>query len=399
MTGWLKTTFAYRLVSSLLALVLPVWMRWRVRAGKEDAGRLAERYGRTEAFRRPGQLIWLHGASVGETQMLRPLIDRLLETPDRNVLITSGTLSSAQLIAGQLPERAIHQYVPLDTPRATARFIAYWHPDLAVFAESELWPNLIWTAKRAGTPLALINARMSQRSLSGWARRKAIALSVIGAFDTVLAADRRTADGLGQILGETVPMVGNLKSDAAPLEHDAAERDALKALIGDRPVWLAASTHEAEEEVFHGLHEALDDLFTLWLPRHPDRGEAIAYRTGLPRRSTGAPPSEAGYVMDTLGETGLALALADLCVMGGSFDPSLTGHNPLEAARAGVPVISGPWHESFADLYREMVAAGAVAIAEPDELSASVRQGIDGGLHDRAARARVFANAQSGALD
>lgn len=401
----LQSLLFYRVVTSLLSPILPIWLRRRGKAGKEDPARLAERFGRTDLRRPEGELIWLHGASVGETQMLRPLIDRLLEKPDRHVLITSGTITSASLLADQLPDRAIHQYLPVDTPRATARFIAYWYPTLAVFAESELWPNLIWTAQRASIPLALINARMSDTSLAGWRKRKSMARSVIGAFDTVLTADTRTSEGLSNLVGRPISHVGSLKYDAPALDFDADEQASVAERLGHRPIWLAASTHEAEEQVFFDLREQLSashpDAFLIWLPRHPERGTAIAERLNAPQRSKGGlpGPGDNAYVMDTLGEMGLALSLSDVCVLGGAFHDSLMGHNPLEAARAGVPLITGPHTASFADLYRKMEADQAVTVTTVDDLAQAVSSALSGQISDQAKAASRFADSQSGALD
>ena len=390
----------YRFITSALSPVLPFWLRRRARLGKEDPSRLKERFGHPSAERPPGQLVWLHGASVGETQMLRPLVDRLLAgRPDRTILVTSGTVTSAELLKGQLPDRAVHQFVPVDTPRAAARFIAHWRPDLAVLAESEIWPNLIWTADRAEGKIALVNARMSEASLTGWLKRPRMAASLFPRFDLILAGDRRTADGLAKVAMHDVPDVGSLKYDAPPLPFDPAEAERLKTLIGDRPVWLAASTHEAEEAVFHRLRDRMPDAFMLWLPRHPGRGRAIADAAGLPYRSSGASPTDTnGYVMDTLGEMGLALALADVCAMGGSFHPSLTGHNPLEAARAGVPVLTGPHHASFSDLYERMRDATAVLTVTEEDAAVRIRDGLAGRLDGMAEDAARFATRQSGAL-
>lgn len=400
MNNPLSTPRAYRVATSLLAPFLPVLIRKRVKDGKEDAARINERFGRTDIPRPPGTLIWLHGASVGETQMLRPIIARLLEKSGRRVLITSGTKTSADLMAAQLPKGAIHQYLPLDTPRATARFIAHWQPDLAVFAESEIWPNLIWATQRAGTPLALVNARLSEKSIAGWTKRLPIAHSVFSAFETILAADNPTADGLGALARNAVPNIGSLKFDAPALGYDRAQHDALRADIGDRPVWLAASTHEAEEEVFHALFAELrEQAYLIWVPRHPARGPAIANRLGTTPRSGGGKPRGRAYVMDTMGEMGLALALADVCVLGGSFHPSLMGHNPLEAARAAVPVITGPYHASFVDLLRKMSGFDAVVISDAREAAGLIRDGLNGRLDDRAVNAQGFAAQTSGTLD
>ncbi len=391
---------AYKIGTSALSLFLPIWLKRRAANGKEDPARLSERFGHPSKPRPEGQLIWLHGASVGETQMLRPLMDRLLAAdPARHVLVTSGTVTSATLLAAQLPDRAIHQYLPADTPKSTRCFINHWQPDLGVFAESDLWPNLIMTAGRADIPLALINARMSEKSLRGWQRQRSLAKAVFEPFQLIFAADARTAEGLSQLTGQTVPMVGNLKYEAPALAYDQSEAERLKTQIGDRPVWLAASTHEAEEDVFHQLRVALPDACMIWLPRHPERGRAIATKSGLPLRSKGETPTPAGYIMDTLGEMGLALALADVCVMGGSLDASLMGHNPLEAARAGVPVLSGPNVASFTDLYEAMTTAQATRIVAPDDMPDHIRKGMDGSLTDMTDRAKAFAAAQTGALD
>ena len=392
------TPTLYRFATSVASPFLPFVLRRRAARGKEDASRIKERFGHASLERPPGQLIWLHGASVGETQMLRPLVDRLLERPERHVLVTSGTVTAAHLMARQLPPRALHQYVPVDTPRATARFINHWHPDLAVLAESEIWPNLIWATDRADVPIALVNARMSERSLRGWQKQRAMARSLFPRMDLLLAADRRTADGLAMVSGRTVEDIGSLKYDAPPLPFDRTESERLRAAIGDRPVWLAASTHEAEEAVFHRLHDELD-AFTLWLPRHPERGPAIAEAAGLPLRSRGEGPGRHGYVMDTLGEMGLALSLSRVCVMGGSFHPSLMGHNPLEAARAGVPVLTGPHVDSFSALYDAMQEHNAVQVVSDADATAAVREGLDGELSGMAANARRFADTQQGALD
>ena len=399
MTHLLDNPAAYRSATSVVSPLLPLWLRRRAAQGKEDRLRLHERVGKTRLKRPNGQLIWLHGASVGETQMIRPLITQLLNVPDRQILVTSGTVTSAQLLGHQLSERAIHQYVPLDTPKAADRFIAHWKPDLAVFVESELWPNLIWTAQMSGIPLALINARMSDRSLQGWKNKPKVAESVIGAFSTILAADDRTASGLSEFHKTSIPNVGSLKFDAAPLDFNPDEQKHLSDQIGDRPVWLAASTHTAEEGVFYALQKAVPEAYMIWLPRHPERGEAIADQLSVTPRSQGGQPGENVFVMDTLGEMGLALALADVCVLGGAFSPSLMGHNPLEAARAGVPLITGPYHASFVDLYRDLSQASAVTIADERTIEIELSRGLSGALDAQALNAQSFTLGSSGTLD
>ncbi|MEL6687741.1 MAG: glycosyltransferase N-terminal domain-containing protein, partial [Pseudomonadota bacterium] len=265
--------------------------------------------------------------------------------------------------------------------------------------ESELWPNLIWTAQRADIPLALINARMSEISLQGWQSKPTMAASVIGAFSTILAADDPTTQGLSNLIGKDIPNAGSLKLNAPPLDYDLEEHQRLSELIGNRPVWLAASTHEAEEEIFHKLHAAMPDSFMIWLPRHPERGPDIARQLGVAPRSQSGNPGEQAYVMDTLGEMGLALSLSKACVLGGSFHPSLMGHNPLEAARAGVPLITGPYHASFVDLFRDMTHANAVTVTDAQFLQTELQVGLSGALDAQARNAQSFAARRSGTLD
>jgi len=167
---------AYGVLTRVLTPFLPLYLKWRMTKGKENPARLSERYGKASVPRPNGNIIWMHGASVGETTMLLPLIDRILKDPNNHVLLTSGTVTSAELMAKRLPDRAIHQFVPVDTSKAVTKFLGHWQPDLALWAESEIWPNLIRLTKRRGVPLALVNARMKarhqQRPLCLWQFRQ-----------------------------------------------------------------------------------------------------------------------------------------------------------------------------------------------------------------------------------
>ena len=201
----------YRGATSLIGLAVPAILRGRVKTGKEDAARLGERLGHASRSRPTGPLVWLHGASVGETVSLLPLVERLRATrPDVSVLVTSGTMTSADLLARRLPPGAFHQYIPVDTPGAAARFLDHWKPDLAVFVESELWPNLLLGAKARGVTLALVSARMTEGSAKGWRRFPAAARAVLRTFDLVLPQDVRTGVRLKD-LGALVDGYANLK--------------------------------------------------------------------------------------------------------------------------------------------------------------------------------------------
>ncbi len=377
MTAWI-----YGLLMRGLSLFLPLWLRRRVRAGKEDARRLSERYGLTQRKRPKGTLIWMHGASVGETTMMMPLIARLLETPGRSVLVTSGTVTSAEIMAKKLPKRAFHQYAPFDAPQYVARFLKHWKPDLAIWAESEIWPTLVLKTDRAGIPMALVNARMGTQSIEGWARREAFAKQVFSCFDRVLPADEKTAIGLSQFVDTPLTSVGNLKYDAPTLTFDAAERKSLKTSLGARPVWIAASVHAEEMDVFiKAQKEIKEEGLLILVPRHPGDAASRMLLGGHPtlkfaQRSKGQNPTAKTdiYLFDTLGEMGLAYSLGDLAVVGGSFSPELMGHNPLEPVRLSVPTLTGPHFKSFAEVYAPYIDSGAVKVVEEtDDLAQIVR--------------------------
>lgn len=341
---------AYRLATTLAEPLAGRLLRRRAGRGKEDPARLNERLGRPSGARPDGPLVWLHGVSVGESVSLLPLVEALAaRRPDLALLVTSGTRTSAELLARRLPAGVIHQYAPVDGPRATAAFLDHWRPGLGILVESELWPNLIGAARRRGVRLALVSARMTQKSAEGWRRSPAAALALLGAFDLILPQEAQTQGRLQALGARTGPLL-NLKSAGAPLPCDAEALETLRAAIGDRPVVLAASTHPGEEalilEAFRSLGARDDRPVLILAPRHPERGAEVANlaRTAglsVGRRSLGQTPQDA-YVADTLGELGLLFRLADVVVMGGGFAEGVGGHNPLEPARLGKAVITGP---------------------------------------------------------
>ena len=405
MTAWL-----YAWLMRGLTLFLPLWLRRRARAGKEDARRLSERYGRAGRKRPKGKLIWMHGASVGETTMMLPLIARLLETPGRTVLVTSGTVTSAELMAKKLPKGAIHQYAPFDAPQMVARFLSHWRPDLAVWAESEIWPNLVRQTDKAGIPMALINGRMGTRSIDGWAQREGFARQVFGCFDLILPADAQTAKGLSQFVDAPLSSVGNLKYDAPTLTFDAAERDALKAAMGERPVWVAASVHAEEMDVFiDAQKEVGKNALLVLVPRHPGDASSRMLLGAHPtlnfaQRSKRQKPTAKTdiYLCDTLGEMGLAYALGDVAVVGGSFSDALMGHNPLEPVRLSVPTLTGPHFASFEEVYAPYLQSGAIKVVEDGGHLAQIVKTMLNDTKSRTEmteRASAIAAKMSGSLD
>jgi len=300
-------------------------------------------------------------------------------------VVTTGTVTSAEVISPQLPNCAVHQYAPADHPKAVRRFLNHWQPSLAIFAESELWPNMIMEAKKRNTPMALINARMSTESIERWAKRgKKSGKALLDGFNLILAADKQTADGLSWLTGRDIEGAGNLKDAAPALPVDKKELKAMKSAIGRRTVWAAASTHEGEEQLIAAavveVKKSRPKSLLLLAPRHPERTddvEAILTQAGLKsqRRSGGempAPDTDV-FLIDGMGHMGLVYSLAKISFVGGSLVSGLKGHNPLEPARLGSAVITGTHISSFADTYMGLLAFdGAKRILKPENLAPAV---------------------------
>ena len=368
---------AWRLLTRLLEPLTPRLLDARAKQGKEDPARVDERLGRASVARPAGDLVWLHGVSVGETLSLLPVVERLRrQRPDLAVLVTSGTLTSAALLAQRLPAGVIHQFAPVDTPGAVTAFLDHWRPALAVFVESELWPNLILEARRRGVKLVLASARITGKTVDGWRRVPGAARTVLASFDRILPQDETSAARLGS-LGARIDGHVNLKLSGEAPPHDPAAFTRLSAAIGDRPVVVAASTHDGEEiALVRALDKLADRLCLILVPRHPARTPEIAaaltrdgYAFAL--RSQGREPDRDTdlYIADTLGEMGLFLRLADVVVMGGSFSaalekPPVGGHNPLEPARLGKPAVTGPDMTNWAAVTEALVEAGGLAMVE-----------------------------------
>ena len=355
---------AYNVLTHILQPLAPLLLRQRTAQGKEDVTRRSERLGIASRARPEGRLVWVHGASVGESLSALPLIEKLMVDGFR-VLMTSGTVTSATLLAQRLPPGAVHQYVPLDVPGAVTRFLDHWRPEAAIFVESEIWPNLIRAASARGVRLALVNARMSEKSAQGWARAPAMAAALLGTFDLCLAQDEEIAARFRALGTRGVTVVGSLKADAPPLGADAQALAALQAAIGARPVLLAAQTHEGEDETILPAHDLLraqfPDLLTIIVPRHPARGADIAMLCGprgAARRAAGEKITDATavYVADTLGELGLFYRLAPFCFLGATLVPK-GGHNPLEPAILNCAVLAGPHRVNARNAFEAVLGA------------------------------------------
>jgi 3-deoxy-D-manno-octulosonic-acid transferase len=396
----------YAAATGLLEPLAPLLIRRRARAGKEDAKRLNERLGRPSAPRPEGSLVWLHGVSVGESLSLLPLIAALRERrPDLKLLVTSGTVTSAEVLSRRLPAGVIHQFAPVDAPGAAARFLDHWRPAAALFVESELWPNLIVAARARGVRLALVSARITEASARGWARAPASARALLSAFELVLAQDEVTAGRL-QGLGAKIAGRLNLKLLGEPPPADADVLACVRTEIGGRAMVLVASTHEGEEPLItKAFLEAIDDPETAILviaPRHPGRSGKLRAELNATSRAANERPAGTVHLADTLGELGVFYRLADVVVMGGSFVDGIGGHNPLEAARLGRPIVTGRYVGNARSIYDAMFAEAA-AIEAKD--AAALARHIRGLLRNPVIARRVgdaaeaFADRQAATLD
>ncbi|MCZ4280893.1 3-deoxy-D-manno-octulosonic acid transferase [Kiloniella laminariae] len=373
MTSFLTkiTVGIYGCTASFLTPVVKHHLRKRRTRGKEHPQRHNERLGYAGEPRPTGKLIWIHGASVGESLSILPLIEELnKQQSDLNFLVTTGTLTSAQLMAQRLPTNARHQFIPVDLPAAVERFITHWKPDLGLIVESELWPQLIFRACQHKVPLLLVNGRMSGKSLRSWLRVPFFIRDLLGCFRLILAQSRQDARHFEQLGAPRVKDSGNLKFAALPLLKSQDDLEELRKHIANRPIWFASSTHRTEEiflaKVQQKLQKRLPGLLCIIAPRHPERGEEIlteirAESLTISSRSKKEDITDKTdiYLADTLGELGLFYELSPVVVIGGSLLRK-GGQNLLEPARQNCAVVCGPEMQNFQEISDAMVSAGAV---------------------------------------
>ncbi len=403
-----------RLYRSVLRRASPVAGRIvarRLKRGKEDPARVTERRGVASRARPPGHLVWVHGASVGEILAVAALVERLIAL-GFHVLLTSGTRTSAEVAAKRFPPEVIHQFVPYDLPSYIARFLDHWRPSMALFVESDLWPNLILANAERRIPMILLNGRISERSFRRWRRMPSTIAALLGRFDLCLAQSPTDGERLSELGAPRVLTTGNLKLDVPAPPADAAAVERLTALVKGRPVIAAASTHAGEESLIIDTHIRLraeaPGLLTIIVPRHPRRGEEVAHiaaSRGLKfaLRSRNQPPASfvEVYIADTVGELGLFYRVAPIVFMGGSLVEH-GGQNPIEAIRLGAAVAHGPHVWNFAELYQTLdEGGGTVAVADGAALLGQMRRWLtDPRARQRSSEAGLrMVEASGGALD
>lgn len=403
----------YRLFTVAGLPLIRLYLAHRMLRGREDRERFDERLGIPSAERPAGPLVWMHGASVGEALSMLPVIGWLrTNRTDLNIMVTTGTVTSATLLAERLPAGVIHQYVPVDRPAWVERFLAHWRPDHALWFESELWPNLLLACRRRGVPMTLVNGRMSTRSYQRWRRNPTVVRELLGCFGLCLGQTSTDAERFGGLGAPVTEARGNLKFAADPLPANDGELAAMQAATYERPCWLAASTHTGEELIAGRIHRSLarahPGLLTIVAPRHPHRGPSVADElraAGLKvarRGDSGALPAEDDeiYVADTVGELGLFYRLADVVFVGKSLTVA-GGQNPVEPAHFSKPVLFGPHMENFDEMAARMLRAEAVRQVRDET---QLRETLDGLLGDSEGRrvlgerARAFAADESAVL-
>jgi len=402
---------AYRIFSVAMTPLTPLLLARRLRRGKEHRLRMPERRGISVMARPPGQLIWLHGASVGELISVLPLIERI-RAREINVLVTSGTVTSGGLAEQRLPRDVIHQFVPLDVPMYVRRFLDHWQPDLALFAESDLWPNIIIESARRGVPMILVNGRLSDNSFRRWRYLPVTISNLLARLDLCLARTPADARRLSELGATHVVTTGDLKLDVPAPPADRGKLADLNAAIGGRPVIAAASTHAGEETAVIDAHRRLrasfPSLLTIIVPRHPERGvgvESIARAAGLKtklRTRRELPDATTDiYVADTVGELGIIYRLSPIVFVGGSL-VKRGGQNPIEPAKLGAAILHGPHVWNFTEIYTALDQAhGAETITDASKLTAAFGSLLSQGeARARVANAaRTTVDALSGALD
>lgn len=407
-------TYSLTLYSRLMGALhgfVPGILNGRAANGKEDPARLNERLGQAGVPRPQGNLVWFHGVSVGESLSALPVIDRLRqERPDLCVLITTATTTSAEILAKRLPQGVIHHFAPVDTPQAVRAFLDHWRPDLAVFIESDIWPVLLSDLTARAVPHVLLSARITEKTARGWRLFPASVRHLLLGYALILAQDVASENRLRAAGARPGPRA-NLKILGAPLPVKEDALSSLRVDTAERRVILAASTHYGEDSIIAKTLESRlreGDLLIL-VPRHPIKAGEIrldleAMGLNVARRSYDEPlTSEVQvYLADTLGDLGLFFSVADLVIMGGSFLSAIGGHNPLEAARLGKAVITGPDISNWQGIFDDLLQAGAAfRVLGPQELGFMLDQLIahPQAVADADQAASLVSQREAGTLD
>ncbi len=355
--------FLYKLLVTIFYPIIRIYLGLRKCKGKEDShpDRFAERLGRPSLARPDGVLIWLHGASVGEINSMRGLIDRLHhDYPQVQILLTSGTTASAKIAKNF---DVLHQYVPIDVPFVVNRFMRHWRPDLAIRVDSDLWPIQLDALARADVPNFLINGAMSEKSFLRHQKNKKFVKRMMQSFKKIMAKSATDAARFSGLGAKNVSIMDNLKYSVPPVADKPELRKKWLAAAGKRPIWHAAVLGEGESEIIFDAHreilKKIPNALLLITPRHPSMKAELARTAGnlkIAFRTDNAVPNGNVYVADTMGEMGLFYRCTNVAFMGRSLLPECRGSSPIEAMQLDNVVITGPHTSTFDEVYNEMTA-------------------------------------------
>ncbi|KAA0972214.1 3-deoxy-D-manno-octulosonic acid transferase [Aureimonas fodinaquatilis] len=406
--GWARGVLtAYRLAGSLAYPMLGAYVGWRASRGKEDPLRRRERYGFT-AVARPDDapVIWVHAASIGESAAVTPLV-RAIAAEGFRIVMTTGTVASATLVGERLSDAVIHQYVPLDLKPSVSRFLDHWRPELAIVAESEIWPMTLMELGKRRIPQVLVNARLSDRSFRRWRAVPYLAEALLENLAHIVAQSEVDGERYHMLGARAVTVAGNLKADTTPPPlTDRTEALEIAQAVGRRPTFAAISTHEGEEvmiaQVQRKLTEKHPRLLSIIVPRHVERGADIARELQgkgfrVARRSLGELPDPTTdiFLGDTVGEMGLYLRLTEIAFVGKSLSGE-GGQNPLEAAMLGSAILSGRYVQNFRDIYQRLLKnGGARIVRDADQLA----EQIDVLLTEPETRTAMITNAKASVVE
>ncbi len=377
--------FLYRL---LTALLYPFYrygfLPYRLKINKEDPERYTEKLGFPSLDKDTKKLVWSHAASVGESLSLLKLIGRFVrENPTWKVLITTGTVTSAKIVKERFPKQVIHQYAPLDCVCALNRFLDHWQPDLMVWVESELWPNLIHKASLQKIPLILLNMRLSPRSFTKWATFKKTFLKLLNCFDLILTQTQELNKDLKGIGYKKSHFCGNLKYAADPPGFQKEELNILQKSLGNRPHWMVASTHNLEEDIVLQAHKKLlkiqKNTCLILVVRHPHRCSAVehliknqglSYQRYSHWQETSLSLKEDILLVDQMGFMGLFYEISSYVLVAGSLVDHIGGHNILEPLRQNCVTLHGPYMSNFKEVVADAKKAKAtLEIQDADDLA------------------------------
>ena len=383
---------AYLFLTNYISGLARVITLYRTKQGIEDPHRVKERLGIPSASRKKGTLIWFHSASVGETLLVLSLIEKISKNfPDQNILLTTQTVSSGKMVTSKLPENVVHQYLPYDLLPGVRKFLYHWQPSVGILVESEFWPVLISEADHQNIPLLVINGKMTGKSFHRWRRFPKFTQALFNKINLFLVQSPEIKSRFSElgVNPDKQVVTGQLKQESKPLSHDPKEFSNLNEYFQNRQVWVAASTHEGEEEIIAESHIRLssntgNNFQLILVPRYPERGREIAqllssYGLNSVLRSKGELPGELDtvYIADTLGELGLWYRLAKVSFIGGSL-VHRGGHNPYEPALLGCPIIHGKYYENFSAEYEQLKEqGGSQMVANSKELARAIEWALD----------------------